>query len=217
MDRPKKKGIFLFIIILCTTIPAAMALVLPMADREVCAQAGGIEHPRDVTPPFDGPLKYPFTKNDSMECGRWRSGSQDYPYFGAPRDGNARRHAGIDLYPLQGAGTPVKAVRDGKVIRVAPFYTRRNGEVTYGVLVDHSDFTANYAELKKPPISPGAIIKQKQIIGVVSGTNQLHFELYKPGTKNWFSWYGSVVPPGLIDPTDMMIRVFDMKSGEPKE
>lgn len=217
MDRPKKKGAFLFLLILCAMIPAATGIMPFMADRGLYAQTGGTGQPQDIVPPFDGPLKYPFTKNASIECGRWKPGSQDYPYFGAPRDGNKRRHAGIDLYPLQGAGTQVKAVLEGKVIRVAPFYTRRNGEVTYGVLVDHGNFTANYAELKKPPLSPGAIIKQGQIIGVVSGTNQLHFELYKPGTKNWFSWYGSGVPPGLIDPTGMMIRVFDMKSGEPKE
>jgi murein DD-endopeptidase MepM/ murein hydrolase activator NlpD len=170
-------------------------------------QAENIELTREISPPFDGGVKYPFTKNDSEKCGHWRSGSQDYPYFGAPRDGNTRSHAGIDLYPTKGAGTPIKAIRDGKVIRIAPFYKRRNGEITYALLIDHKEFVANYAELRKPTLVAGAIVKQKQTIGFVSGTEQLHFELYKPGTGGWLPWHGKM-PPNLIDPTDMMTRVF---------
>jgi murein DD-endopeptidase MepM/ murein hydrolase activator NlpD len=160
---------------------------------------------QEISPPFPGTPKYPFSKHDSIKCGRWKGGSQDYPYFGAPRDASRRMHAGIDLYPLKGSGTPIGAIRDGKIIKVAPFYTRRNGEVTYAVLVDHKEFVANYAELQKPSLLPGTIIKQKQVIGLVSGTNQLHFELYKAGTTNWISWYGPL-PQNLVDPTDMMTK-----------
>jgi murein DD-endopeptidase MepM/ murein hydrolase activator NlpD len=170
-------------------------------------QVGSIEEIGDIEPPFDSALKYPFTKRDSQECRRWRSGSQDYPYFGAPRDGNARRHTGIDLYPVKGAGIPIKAIREGRVVRIAPFYQRRNGEMTYAVLIDHKEYVANYAELRKPTLSVGAVIKKKQTLGFLSGTKQLHFELYSPGTEHWLSWHGTM-PPSLIDPTDMMMRIF---------
>ena len=215
MGNDKKRGISKNISIFFVITIVTMGFVYIVADNVLCEQTGNIEQPkRSIVPPFDGSLKYPFTKNESVKCGRWRSGSQDYPYFSAPRDGNTRKHAGVDLYPMKGADTPVKAIFDGKVIKVAPFYTRRNGEVTYAVLVDHDEFVVNYAELRKPSLSPGMIVKQKQVIGVVSGTKQLHFELYKHGTMNWLSWYGRKMPPNLIDPTDMMIRVFGIKSGD---
>jgi murein DD-endopeptidase MepM/ murein hydrolase activator NlpD len=167
--------------------------------------------PHSIIAPFDGAPKYPFTKDEAIQCGHWRAGSQDYPYFGAPRNGNSRRHAGVDLYPVNGAGTPVRAVRYGKVIRTAPFYTRRNGEITYAVLVDHVEFVLNYAELRAPALRAGHIVKQGQAIGLVSGTKQLHLELYLPGTDNWASWYDSK-PPNLLDPTDMMTGVFGRES-----
>jgi murein DD-endopeptidase MepM/ murein hydrolase activator NlpD len=162
---------------------------------------------QEITPPFDGDLKYPFTKSGSKKCGHWKAGSQDYPYFGAPRNNNTRKHAGIDLYPLRGAGTPVKAIRDGKIIKVAPFYRQHKGEMTYAVLVDHREFVANYTELKKPSLVAGATVKQGETIGVVSGTDQLHFEIYAPGTSDQSRWYGKL-PPNLIDPTDIMTKVF---------
>jgi murein DD-endopeptidase MepM/ murein hydrolase activator NlpD len=170
-------------------------------------QTGNIGHALEIAPPFDGALKYPFTQYDSQRCGYWRPGSQDYPYFGAPRDGNTRYHAGIDLYPVKGAGTPVKAMKDGRVIKIAPFYKRRNGEITYAMLIDHKEFVANYAELRKPALMAGTIVKQSQIIGFISGTRQLHLELYKPGTEHWSSWYGNM-PLHLIDPTDMMKGIY---------
>ncbi len=211
MDKNRGGNIFGTVFVVLAVIFSASWFAPFAADHGLCAQAIDVEQLRRMTPPLDGPLKYPFTKNESAECGHWRPGSQDYPYFGAPRDGDTRKHAGIDLYPAKGAGTPVRAIKDGNVIRVAPFYKRRNGEVTYAVLVDHNDLVANYAELKKPSLSPGSIVKQGQTIGVVSGTEQLHFELYMPGIRNWLPWYGSKMPQGLMDPTDMMIRAFGIK------
>ena len=181
----------------------------PLHDR-----AGNIERIGEIAPPFDSALKYPFTKRDPPKSGRWRSGFQYYPYFGAPRDGNTRRHAGIDLYPIKGTGTPIKAIQDGKVIRIAPFYKRRNGEITYALLIDHKEYVANSAELRKPTLVTGAVVKKKQTIGFLSGTKQLHFELYTPGTGSWVAWYGEM-PPNLIDPTDMMTRVFKGREQHP--
>ncbi|MBP1735396.1 MAG: hypothetical protein H6Q53_1683 [Deltaproteobacteria bacterium] len=85
--------------------------------------------------------------------------------------------------------------------------------MTYAVLVDHGDFVVNYAELKKLSLATGEIVKQKQTIGVVSGTDQLHFELYAPGTKNWSRWYGKM-PPNLVDPTDTITKVFHIRRNE---
>ena len=101
-------------------------------------------------------------------------------------------------------------IRDGKVIRITPFYISSNGEATYAVLIDHKEFVANYAELRKPSLAAGATVNQKQTIGVVSSTDQLHFELYAPGTGKSLRWHDAM-PLNLLDPTDMMIKVFGMK------
>ena len=153
--------------------------------------------------------KISFHETRFPKIGTLEIGIRDYPYFGAPRDGNDRRHAGIDLYPVKGAGTPIKAIQDGKVIRIAPFYKRRNGEITYALLIDHKEYVANYAELRKPTLVTGAVVKKKQTIGLLSATKQLHFELYRPGTAAWmsWSWYGEM-PPNLIDPTDICNRLY---------
>ncbi|MHB8771865.1 MAG: M23 family metallopeptidase [Syntrophales bacterium] len=199
---------------LSVTTLVTMEVVQDAGAATLHDQAGNIEQSGEMAPPFDGALKYPFAKRNPPKSGRRRSGFQYYPFFGAPRDGNTRRHAGIDLYPVKGAGTPIKAIQDGQVIRVAPFYRRRTGEMTYAVLIDHKEYVANYAELRKPTLVTGAVVKKKQTIGFVSGTKQLHFELYTPGTASWMSWYGTV-PPNLIDPTDMMTRVFKGRAHYP--
>ena len=198
--REKRRYLIGALAVISATTLIAVDVVHDAGASTLHDQAGNIEQIGEITSPFDGPLKYPFTKRDSQECGRWRSGSQDYPYFGAPRHGNGRRHTGIDLYPVTGAGTPIKAIQDGKVIRIAPFYKRRNAEITYALLIDHKEYVANYAELRKPTLVTGAVVKKKQIIGFLSGTKQLHFELYTPGTRGWMSWHGKR-PPNLIDPT----------------
>ncbi len=158
--------------------------------------------------PVDGPLLYPFTRDASIACGHWPAGSTDYPYFGAPRAGT-RLHAGIDIYPAAGAGAPVRAMKAGTVVRTGLFYTRYTGEQTFAVLVDHGDFVANYAELRPLGawVQPGAGVARGQVIGYVSGTVQLHFEMYTPGTTGWLSWYGPQ-PANLIDPTAMMLGLY---------
>ncbi len=160
----------------------------------------------DMVAPVDGPPRYPFTRDASMSCGRWKPNSRDYPYFGAPRNPKPRRHAGVDLYPPQGEGAPVKAMKAGQVIKVAPFYTRANGEKTYGVLIDHVNFMANYAELKKPGLQVGQPVARGEIIGLVSGTRQLHLELYEAGTRDWSRWHGEK-PEKLLDPTSAMTEL----------
>ena len=192
--------------VISVTTLIAMEVVHDAGASTLRDRAGNIKRIGEIAAPFDGALKYPFTKRYSQKCGHWRSGSQDYPYFGAPRNGNARRHAGIDLYPVRGAGTPIKAIQDGKVIRIGPFYQRRDGEVTYALLIDHKEYVANYAELRKPILETGAVVRKKQTIGFLSGTEHLHFELYTPGTEGWAHWHGKI-PPNLIDPTGICNRL----------
>ena len=157
--------------------------------------------------PVDGQPLYPYTKDGSIACGHWPAGSTDYPYFGAPRE-NTRLHGAIDIYPPTGRGTPVKAIKDGAVVQVIPsFYTRADGEVCCGILIDHGNFVAYYGEMANPPsLSVGQTVKKGQQIGVVSGTVQLHFEMYRPGTKARTDWYGNQ-PSSLLDPTQFMLQL----------
>lgn len=167
-----------------------------------------------LIPPLEGRPLYPFTKDASITCGHWPSGSQDYPNFEAARDNNSRRHAGIDVYPPAGEGATTKAMKDGTILRVATFYTRYTGEVTYAVLVDHGDFVANYAELQPPTLKAGDKVKQGDLLGYISGTEQLHFEMYTPGTTDWISgWYGAK-PANLLDATEMMLQVYGIGPAE---
>ena len=155
--------------------------------------------------PVGGSAIYPFTRDGSVGCGHWSSGSTDYPYFGAPRE-NGRLHGAIDIYPPGGKGTPVKAIKDGTVLQVIPaFYTRADGEVCCGILIDHGDFVAFYGEMMSPALlAVGQTVKAGQQIGAVSGTVQLHFEMYTPGTRARGNWYGSQ-PSNLEDPTQYML------------
>ncbi|MBN2167665.1 MAG: M23 family metallopeptidase [Actinobacteria bacterium] len=170
----------------------------------------GISRNPMVTPTERTPI-CPFTRDESIACGHWPAGSLDYPYFGAPRS-NGRIHAGVDIYPAAGVGAPVYAIKGGTVIRSEPFYTRYTGEVTYAVLVDHGDFVANYGEVQPPSLKAGDTVQCGQLIGYISGTQQLHLEIYTPGTTNWHSWYGPQ-PADLIDPTGLMLDLYNMKSG----
>jgi murein DD-endopeptidase MepM/ murein hydrolase activator NlpD len=184
-----------------------ISLLIPAHENPLAGRLEA-ENSKELAAPFDDTLKYPFVKDASIQCGHWGAKSQDYPYFGAPRDRNTRKHAGVDIYPSHGEGTPVTAIKSGKVIKVAPFYKRSNGEVTYGVLIDHGDFVVNYAELKKPGLRQGMQVRKGQDIGRISGTRQLHFEKYAAGTKDWIRWYGDC-PSNLVDPTGMMVELLD--------
>ena len=158
--------------------------------------------------PVQGPPLYPITKDASIACGHWPAGSTDYPYFGAPREGT-RLHAGVDIYPPGGEGTPVRAIKAGTVVKTGLFYTRANGEQTFAVLIDHGDYVATYGELRPLDawLQPGVTVSRGQVIGYVSGTLQLHFEMYKPGIGTWFNWYGPK-PADLIDPTDYILGLY---------
>jgi murein DD-endopeptidase MepM/ murein hydrolase activator NlpD len=161
-----------------------------------------------MSAPMDGKPIYPYTKDASIANGHWSAGSTDYPYFGAPREGT-RLHGAIDVYPPAGQGTPVKAIKDGTVVQIVPeFYIRTDGEKCWGALINHGDFVAFYGELASPvTLSVGQTVKRGQQIGAVSGTAQLHFEMYTPGTNSRGDWHGAQ-PTNLLDPTDTMRKLY---------
>jgi murein DD-endopeptidase MepM/ murein hydrolase activator NlpD len=170
------------------------------------AAAAPVQAPTQVPPVAGAPL-YSYTRDGSIASGHWPAGSTDYPYFGAPRE-NGRLHGAIDVYPPTGRGTPVRAIKDGTVVQVVPaFYTRADGEVCCGILIDHGDFVAFYGEMASPAsLSVGQTVKAGQQIGTVSGTVQLHFEMYAPGTKARGNWYGNQ-PANLVDPTQFIMSL----------
>lgn len=47
------------------------------------------------------------------------------------------------------------------------------------------------------------------MIGHISGTKQLHFEMYTTGTTEWVWWYGEQ-PANLLDPTGMMLELYGL-------
>jgi hypothetical protein len=179
-----------------------------VCERAMYGTASRRATPSGIIAPIEGQPLYPFTRAESIACGHWPPGSLDYPYFGAPRSGT-RLHAGIDIYPSAGEGAPVFAIKDGTVIKAGVFYVRANGEAVYFVLVDHGDYVANYAEIGPPAVQAGDVVKPGNVIGLVSSTLQLHFELYTPGTTNWLYWYGAQ-PANLLDPTDLMLEAFGL-------
>lgn len=103
----------------------------------------------------------------------------------------------------------MRAVKDGTVIKTGLFYTRATGEQTYAILVDHGDFVANYGEVQPPEawVGPGSHLARGQVFASVSGTEQLHLEMYAPGTTSWSQWYGPQ-PANLIDPTNDMLELY---------
>lgn len=102
--------------------------------------------------------------------------------FGSNRV-TGRKHAGIDLYAP--AGTTVRAMADGKVIAVYPFYCE-----TYAIEVNHGSFIARYGEIDKHKanifVARGSTVKRGEKLGVVGKlvgitvpSNMLHLEMYE--------------------------------------
>jgi murein DD-endopeptidase MepM/ murein hydrolase activator NlpD len=59
-------------------------------------------------------------------------------------------------------------------------------------------------------VAVGARVARNQQIGQISGTVQLHFEQYAPGTTDWTrGWYGAR-PSNLLDPTALMCDIFGL-------
>ena len=98
--------------------------------------------------------------------------------FGFRRGGGKRKHAGCDIYaPI---GTIVRAMDDGKVVQVAPFYLG-----TDEVVVDHGGFLIRYGEVMPGAhfVKVGDEVRRGQAlskVGKLEGLSQsmLHIEAY---------------------------------------
>ena len=132
------------------------------------------------------------------------------PAFGSNRSKGKRKHAGVDLYAPK--GTPVRAMKDGKVIRHYEFYLG-----TRALEIDHGDMIVRYGEIAEVAagIVAGDTVKRGQTIGYVgelifkSGTkmSMLHLEAYK-GTSTGALTVRDSAPyqrrQDLFDPTSLL-------------
>jgi murein DD-endopeptidase MepM/ murein hydrolase activator NlpD len=102
-------------------------------------------------------------------------------FWGDPRDGDARKHEGIDVFAPR--GTPVLAVTDGRISRVGN--NRLGGKVVW-LLDSKRGYSQYYAHLDSQAVSPGQRISQGDTIGFVGNTGNaittaphLHFGIYR--------------------------------------
>ena len=130
--------------------------------------------------------------------------------FGSNRSNGKRKHAGVDLYAPK--GTPVRAMKDGKVIQHYAFYLG-----TRALEIDHGDMIIRYGEIAQvaAEIVAGGTVKRGQTIGYVgelvfeSGTkmSMLHLEAYK-GTSTGALTVRNIAPyqrrQDLFDPTSLL-------------
>ena len=130
--------------------------------------------------------------------------------FGTNRSNGKRKHAGVDLYAPK--GTPIRAMKDGKVIQDYPFYLG-----THALEIDHGDMVLRYGEISHVAngIIAGANGVRGQVIAYVgelafkSGTrmSMLHLEAYT-GEFNGALTVRSAKPhqrrADLFDPTQLL-------------
>ncbi|SDX57396.1 peptidoglycan DD-metalloendopeptidase family protein [Hymenobacter psychrophilus] len=104
-------------------------------------------------------------------------------FWGAGRDGGARRHEGVDIFAPR--GTPAVAAAPGVVTRVQE--TPLGGRVVW---LATADFNAHlyYAHLDKQLVQPGQRVRTGDTLGLVGNTGNarttpphLHFGVYRNG------------------------------------
>jgi murein DD-endopeptidase MepM/ murein hydrolase activator NlpD len=104
-------------------------------------------------------------------------------FWGADRDGGARRHEGIDIFAPR--GTPAVAATDGFVTRTGE--TALGGRVVWLADAAHGEHLY-YAHLDKQLVSPGQRVRAGDTLGLVGNTGNarttvphLHFGIYRSG------------------------------------
>jgi murein DD-endopeptidase MepM/ murein hydrolase activator NlpD len=115
-------------------------------------------------------------------------------FWGAGRDGGARRHEGIDIFaPFR---SPVVACADGFVSRVNE--NNLGGKVVFLRLRDR-DVTLYYAHLDSQIVQSGQLVKTGDTLGLVGNTGNakstaphLHFGIYAAG--------GAIDPIHFVNP-----------------
>lgn len=155
------KKILLFLLIL---LPFCIIISLYFLDKEY----------------FLSPIEYKggiFVRCDSRGNG----------FFGSPRSGN-RLHEGIDLFAE--IGTPVLAVRSGKVV-ASKEQNKRMGN--YVVIRHPGKLVTIYGHLSKLCVRRGEFVRQGEKIGEVGKSGNakyrdiqphLHFEVREEGVPN---------------------------------
>jgi murein DD-endopeptidase MepM/ murein hydrolase activator NlpD len=101
-------------------------------------------------------------------------------FWGAVREGGARRHEGIDIFAPK--KTPVVAVKDGVITTIGN--GGRGGKYIW--LKSYDDkYTYYYAHLDQQHVKPGQAVKKGEVIGTVGNTGNakltpphLHFGMY---------------------------------------
>jgi hypothetical protein len=103
--------------------------------------------------------------------------------FGAPRDGGARDHHGVDIFADR--GTPVLAASPGRVSRVEE--TSRGGLVVW-IRDERRSQNLYYAHLSQQLVQPGALVEIGDTVGLIGNTGNarttpphLHFGVYVRG------------------------------------
>jgi len=107
-------------------------------------------------------------------------------FFGDPRDGNSRRHEGIDIFAPR--GTPALAVGSGRVTRTG---TNRLGGKVVWVSDSQRGYNYYYAHLDSQLVRPGMQVMEGDTVGLIGNTGNaittpphLHFGIYAFGRRS---------------------------------
>ncbi|MGH7476670.1 MAG: peptidoglycan DD-metalloendopeptidase family protein [Longimicrobiales bacterium] len=128
-------------------------------------------------------LAFPLPGLDSRAIGS---------YFGAPRDGGARNHHGVDIFAPR--GTPVVAVAPGIVSSVRE--TARGGRVVW-LRDEQRGLRVYYAHLDRQLVASGQRVETGDTLGLVGNTGNaantpphLHLGIYRRGRGplNPYGW-----------------------------
>ena len=143
-------------------------------------------------------------------------------FWGAQRDGGARSHEGIDIFAKR--GTPVVAVADGQITRVA---TGGLGGKHIFLGLDSMDVNVYYAHLDSQMVQTGQWVKRGEVLGTVGNTGNaittaphLHFGVYSgrgavdpitfvQRTKTITSSTERPVLPGPLKQTNAKTKVYE--------
>lgn len=105
-------------------------------------------------------------------------------FWGDPRDGDARKHEGVDVFARR--GTPAVAASSGRIRRVGD--NRLGGKVVW-LYNDRRGHSQYYAHLDSQLVRSGQQVEIGDTIGFVGNTGNaittaphLHFGIYKRGT-----------------------------------
>ncbi len=145
----------------------------------------------------------------------WKDGPR---YFGCPRSGGSRKHAGCDLYAPFGA--KIRAIADGVIIqRPYYFYDGTNALEVYhpGVgVVRYGEISSS----KTVPVSPGQKVKVGEhiaYVGLLDSLNMsmIHFELFGEQARGQNLSGGGAYRrnPALKDPTSLIDKLHKITFG----